>query len=70
VAYDPKASKYDTDSVGKVRRRMEAERAAAEPSDEEQARSVLDGLPTWLVLDNWRWLPGVQRPAGPRRRPS
>ncbi len=65
--------RFDADSVGKVRRRLEAERAAAQPTDEGQAKSILEGMPSLLLVQTWRrhlpadWpLPGGR----PRRDPS
>jgi len=61
---------FDPDSAGKVRRRLEAERAVAEPSDEDQARSVLDEFPSLLHIQTWRRHLPAWTPPGPRRRPS
>jgi hypothetical protein len=58
MTYNPKASKYDPDAAKRVHTRLAADRAAAQPTDDDQAKSILDGLPNWLVLDNWRWMPG------------
>jgi hypothetical protein len=64
---------FDPDSVGKVQRRIAAERAASQPTDEQQAKSILDGLPSWLILQTWRrHLPADWTPPGgrPRQRPQ
>jgi len=69
MAYKPDADRFNVNAVADAQARHAAQRPA-EPSDEDQARSILDGLPTWLALDSWRWLPGVQRLGGPRQRPQ
>jgi hypothetical protein len=70
MAYDPQSDRYNTSAREDALARYAARTGrTGKSTDEDQARSILDGLDCWLALDSWRWMPGVRRLGQPRQRP-
>jgi hypothetical protein len=74
MAYDPKADRFDPQAVKKATARQAARMKVTDKNaGQAKPKSLLDTLPSLLLLDGWRsaraiGFPGWRR-QGPRQRP-